>query len=213
MPRGDGLKERVASRLTRIEAAAARRMSRGTGVLATIGSTAPFVGLFGTVWGIMNAFIGISRSADHQPGRGGARHRRGAARHRARPGRGYPGRGHLQCLRALDHRLPADAGRRLGGGRAAGQPRPRFPHPRARAARRGRWRRNSGARHGRQDPRNRRRRSRGEPRDQRDAVHRRHAGAADHLHGGGAAGDRRRQCRPAGLDRRRGSRGPTSRCS
>ena len=59
---GDGLKERVASRLGRIEAAAARRMSRGTGVLATIGSTAPFVGLFGTVWGIMNAFIGISEA-------------------------------------------------------------------------------------------------------------------------------------------------------
>jgi biopolymer transport protein ExbB len=34
----------------------------GTGVLATIGSTAPFVGLFGTVWGIMNSFIGISES-------------------------------------------------------------------------------------------------------------------------------------------------------
>ncbi|AMY02895.1 tonB-system energizer ExbB [Mesorhizobium ciceri] len=59
---GDGLKERVTSRLSRIEAAAARRMSRGTGVLATIGSTAPFVGLFGTVWGIMNAFIGISQA-------------------------------------------------------------------------------------------------------------------------------------------------------
>jgi biopolymer transport protein ExbB len=57
-----GIKERVASRLDRIEAAAARRMTRGTGLLATIGSTAPFVGLFGTVWGIMNAFIGISRS-------------------------------------------------------------------------------------------------------------------------------------------------------
>ncbi|WP_095204354.1 tonB-system energizer ExbB [Mesorhizobium carmichaelinearum] len=59
---GDGLKERVSSRLSRIEAAASRRMSRGTGVLATIGSTAPFVGLFGTVWGIMNAFIGISQA-------------------------------------------------------------------------------------------------------------------------------------------------------
>jgi biopolymer transport protein ExbB len=34
---------------------------RGTSVLATIGATAPFVGLFGTVWGIMNSFIGISR--------------------------------------------------------------------------------------------------------------------------------------------------------
>jgi biopolymer transport protein ExbB len=58
----DGLKERVSSRLARIEAQAGRRMSRGTGVLATIGSTAPFVGLFGTVWGIMNSFIGISQS-------------------------------------------------------------------------------------------------------------------------------------------------------
>jgi biopolymer transport protein ExbB len=56
----DGLKERVASRLERLEAAAARRMTRGTGILATIGSVAPFVGLFGTVWGIMNSFIGIS---------------------------------------------------------------------------------------------------------------------------------------------------------
>jgi len=59
---GAGLKERVASRLSRIEAQASRRMTRGTGLLATIGSTAPFVGLFGTVWGIMNAFIGISES-------------------------------------------------------------------------------------------------------------------------------------------------------
>ncbi|KXF76461.1 biopolymer transport protein ExbB [Paramesorhizobium deserti] len=59
---GEGLKERVASRLSRIEAGAGRRMTKGTGVLATIGSTAPFVGLFGTVWGIMNSFIGISEA-------------------------------------------------------------------------------------------------------------------------------------------------------
>jgi len=58
----EGLKERVASRLERLEAAAGRSMLKGTGVLATIGATAPFVGLFGTVWGIMNSFIGISRS-------------------------------------------------------------------------------------------------------------------------------------------------------
>jgi len=57
----DGIKERVASRLERIEAAWGRRMMRGTGLLATIGATAPFVGLFGTVWGIMNSFIGISK--------------------------------------------------------------------------------------------------------------------------------------------------------
>src|SRR3981081_4434327 len=58
----EGIKERIASRLERIEAAYARRMLRGTGVLATIGATAPFVGLFGTVWGLMNSFIGISKS-------------------------------------------------------------------------------------------------------------------------------------------------------
>ena len=58
----DGIKERVVSRLDRAEASYARHISRGTGVLATIGATAPFVGLFGTVWGIMNAFIGISKS-------------------------------------------------------------------------------------------------------------------------------------------------------
>jgi biopolymer transport protein ExbB len=58
----EGVKERAASRLDRIEAAAARAMTRGTGILATIGATAPFVGLFGTVWGIMNSFIGISKA-------------------------------------------------------------------------------------------------------------------------------------------------------
>jgi biopolymer transport protein ExbB len=58
----EGVKERLASRLQRIEANRGRIMMRGTGVLATIGATAPFVGLFGTVWGIMNSFIGISRS-------------------------------------------------------------------------------------------------------------------------------------------------------
>src|SRR5436305_2403257 len=58
----DGLKERIALRLERVEAAMSRRIARGTGVLATIGATAPFVGLFGTVWGIMNSFIGISEA-------------------------------------------------------------------------------------------------------------------------------------------------------
>jgi biopolymer transport protein ExbB len=58
----DGFKERVALRLERVEAAMTRRVSRGTGILGTIGATAPFVGLFGTVWGIMNAFIGISEA-------------------------------------------------------------------------------------------------------------------------------------------------------
>ncbi|MDX7954028.1 tonB-system energizer ExbB, partial [Lichenihabitans sp. Uapishka_5] len=58
----DGIKERAAIALGRIEARAARSMTRGTGLVASIGSTAPFVGLFGTVWGIMNAFVGISQA-------------------------------------------------------------------------------------------------------------------------------------------------------
>ncbi|MBP0482801.1 tonB-system energizer ExbB [Sagittula salina] len=57
-----GIKERTASTLSRIEIGAARRMGAGTGVLANIGSVAPFVGLFGTVWGIMNSFISIAES-------------------------------------------------------------------------------------------------------------------------------------------------------
>ncbi|NDV87610.1 tonB-system energizer ExbB [Aurantimonas aggregata] len=58
----DGVKERAQVALSRIESRGARSINRGTGVLATIGSTAPFVGLFGTVWGIMNSFIGISEA-------------------------------------------------------------------------------------------------------------------------------------------------------
>ncbi|HXQ98949.1 MAG TPA: tonB-system energizer ExbB [Pseudomonas sp.] len=58
----EGIKERVSFRLERLVAACGRNMSMGTGILATIGSTAPFVGLFGTVWGIMNSFIGIAKT-------------------------------------------------------------------------------------------------------------------------------------------------------
>jgi biopolymer transport protein ExbB len=58
----DGIKERVAWQFERLEAAATHRIGRGMGILATVGAVAPFVGLFGTVWGIMNSFIGISRA-------------------------------------------------------------------------------------------------------------------------------------------------------
>ncbi|MGZ9811311.1 protein TolQ [Pseudoroseicyclus sp. H15] len=40
----------------------AASLQRGLPVLATVGSTAPFIGLFGTVWGIMNAFIEIAEA-------------------------------------------------------------------------------------------------------------------------------------------------------
>lgn len=59
---GPGLAERIGSQLGGVVARAGRQAAMGTGVLATIGSVAPFVGLFGTVWGIMNSFIGISEA-------------------------------------------------------------------------------------------------------------------------------------------------------
>src|SRR5204863_9041433 len=55
------IKERAASSFAEIVRAEGRRVRAGVGALATIGATSPFVGLFGTVWGIMNSFIGISK--------------------------------------------------------------------------------------------------------------------------------------------------------
>src|SRR3954470_16559601 len=57
-----GIKERAASSFAEIVRAEARRIRLGMGLLATIGATSAFVGLFGTVWGIMNSFIGISKA-------------------------------------------------------------------------------------------------------------------------------------------------------
>jgi biopolymer transport protein ExbB len=62
IPGEDGIKERAASRFSEITRAEGRQVRLGMGLLATIGATAPFVGLFGTVWGIMNSFIGISKA-------------------------------------------------------------------------------------------------------------------------------------------------------
>ena len=58
----EGIKERAASSFAEIVRAEGRRIRIGMGLLASIGATSPFVGLFGTVWGIMNSFIGISKS-------------------------------------------------------------------------------------------------------------------------------------------------------
>ena len=80
-------------------------MIRGTGILATIGATAPFVGLFGTVWGIMNSFIGISKAhttnlAVVAPGIAEALLATALG-----PGGGDPGGGDVQYVLALDRRL------------------------------------------------------------------------------------------------------------
>jgi biopolymer transport protein ExbB len=57
-----GINDRAASSFAEIVRAEGRRTRIGMGLLATIGAISPFVGLFGTVWGIMNSFIGISKS-------------------------------------------------------------------------------------------------------------------------------------------------------
>ena len=58
----DSLKERI-NRVGQIASSVeVEQLQRGLSVLATVGSVAPFVGLFGTVWGIMNAFQGIAAS-------------------------------------------------------------------------------------------------------------------------------------------------------
>jgi biopolymer transport protein ExbB len=57
-----GIKERAASRFSEIVRMEARAVRYGMAIIATIGATSPFVGLFGTVWGIMDSFIGISKA-------------------------------------------------------------------------------------------------------------------------------------------------------
>jgi biopolymer transport protein ExbB len=59
---GTSERERIATRLLNIEDEAVRRWRAGLAFLATVRATAPFVGLFGTVWGIMNSFVGIAKT-------------------------------------------------------------------------------------------------------------------------------------------------------
>ncbi len=56
------VEDRTRTAMEITEAAESQRLGAGMGVLASIGSVSPFVGLFGTVWGIMNAFIGIANT-------------------------------------------------------------------------------------------------------------------------------------------------------
>ncbi|MBI5196089.1 MAG: protein TolQ [Nitrospirae bacterium] len=56
------LRDDLKRNLKRIEALEAARLEKYLTFLATTGSTTPFIGLFGTVWGIMNAFRGIGRA-------------------------------------------------------------------------------------------------------------------------------------------------------
>ncbi len=60
-PLGTVNRDAVKRTLKRVEALETSRLERYLTFLATTGSTTPFIGLFGTVWGIMNAFRGIGR--------------------------------------------------------------------------------------------------------------------------------------------------------
>ncbi|HUZ12546.1 MAG TPA: tonB-system energizer ExbB [Caulobacteraceae bacterium] len=53
---------RAQSAVGAVQASLARRLSSGMQFLATVGSTGPFIGLFGTVYGIMDSFIGIANT-------------------------------------------------------------------------------------------------------------------------------------------------------
>jgi biopolymer transport protein TolQ len=58
----DAARDRLGQAMTSAAAAESDRLSDGLNVLATIGSVTPFVGLFGTVWGIMRSFTDIAAS-------------------------------------------------------------------------------------------------------------------------------------------------------
>ncbi|PIE17647.1 MAG: Tol-Pal system subunit TolQ, partial [Proteobacteria bacterium] len=71
-PRGDGPAampegnhadfENIERSLAQAQGVASAKLERLVGFLATVGSAGPFIGLFGTVWGIMNAFADIDPS-------------------------------------------------------------------------------------------------------------------------------------------------------
>ncbi|MDR3154733.1 MAG: MotA/TolQ/ExbB proton channel family protein [Deltaproteobacteria bacterium] len=57
-------RERVERSMRAVLSSRLDRLEARTTLLATVGSTSPFVGLFGTVWGIMHSFIGIAASGE-----------------------------------------------------------------------------------------------------------------------------------------------------
>jgi len=58
----DSVLHRAQASVAAVQAGLAKRLSGGLSFLASVGSTSPFIGLFGTVYGIMNSFISIAQS-------------------------------------------------------------------------------------------------------------------------------------------------------
>ncbi len=84
-------------------------LERQLGFLATVGSVSPFIGLFGTVWGIMNSFSAIAARHDTTLAVVRTRHRRGLVRHRHGPARSHSGGDFLQPLRQRNGALQQSA--------------------------------------------------------------------------------------------------------
>ena len=96
--------ESVARALERGAQREIQLMKRGQGVLGTVSSTAPFVGLLGTVMGIVNSFQAMAAVGLRRPGYGLGGHRRGAHHYRLRASRRHPVRHDVQLLLGLDRR-------------------------------------------------------------------------------------------------------------
>jgi hypothetical protein len=177
------------------------RLQGGMAVLASVGSTAPFVGLFGTVWGIYHALMGIGvagqATIDKVAGPiGEALIMTALGLAVAIPAvLGYNAlvRGNKSVLHKLNrfahdlHAYFVTGARVTRGGQPAGTG---ITSP----GRGGLKTCPSLTRHGLRNPGRHRR---GDERDQHDSADRRDAGAADHLHHHRAGDEARRQHRPA----------------
>ena len=58
----DSALSRAQAAVSAVQSGLAKRLSGGQQFMASVGSTAPFIGLFGTVYGVMNSFIGIANT-------------------------------------------------------------------------------------------------------------------------------------------------------
>ena len=191
-----GLKERIDRTMAVTVQREMERLERWMIFLASVGSVAPFIGLFGTVWGIMNSFAAIAGMQNTNlavvaPGIAEALFATAIGLVAAIPA--------VLAYNKISSDLARFAGRMEGFASEFGAILSRQTETavgRADAAPRRRSRNSAGGRLPEQRPR-RPRPLQADGRDQRHADGRRDAGAADHLHGRGAADDGGRAGRPA----------------
>ncbi len=98
--------QRIDRVLDAVIARESQRVEEGLGTLAIVATASPFIGLFGTVWGIMHAFQAIAIQKNTNLAVVAPVDRRGPVRHRHRPGRRHPG---LYRLQQVLHRRGASS--------------------------------------------------------------------------------------------------------